>query len=157
MKETVLTNAELGSYTPGQGYNTVRFIYDWSNTDYDNSKIKDALTYYMSNFLNQEKLKDIDNYKIRLISKEELINNLFFEITDNDGDYHSTDNTPTWAYKNFGEKNGKVYNGYYTMTSYNFSYAWAVDNYGWLRHDGSKDNDYYGVRPVINLLKLSIE
>ena len=157
MKETVLTNAELGSYTPGQGYNTVRFIYDWSNTDYDNSKIKDALTYYMSNFLNQEKLKDIDNYKIRLISKEELINNLFFEITDNDGDYHSTDNTPTWAYKNFGENNGKVYNGYYTMTSYNFSYEWAVDNYGWLRHDGHKDNDYYGVRPVINLLKSSIE
>ena len=96
-------------------------------------------------------LKEVNKYKARLITYEELFDNLGYEIqtcgTDECKKY--TEKTPNWVY------NSNYY--YWTMSPEedSASHVWNV------YYSGSLGNfdvfDYYGVvRPVINLLKSAI-
>ena len=123
MKETALTAAEIGdaySYkdnNAGQPY----MAYYWSSTchysgtygtdtynsvddsgcsghnDYAGSKIKQAVEGYMTNYLDESKLKTIDGYKIRLITLDELIDNLGFSPneTPSSVNYRTSGSTQT--------------------------------------------------------------
>ena len=102
-------------------------------------------------------LKEVDGYKIRLITVDELESNLgYTQRTGTNIYYYDSENTPTWVYQNFGYQNKNVYS-YWTMTSYsnNSSFVWYVSGSNILGY-GPVSNTY-GIRPVINLLKSAIE
>ena len=68
------------------------------------------------------------------------------------------DNTPTWVYQSFGERQNGVY-GYWLMdanSSENQSRMWYMD-YDGMVNTGNISGTGKGVRPVINLLKSAIE
>ena len=180
MKETVLTASEIGdAYSikvndTGQPY----MAYYWSSTchqngtfgtdtynssdgsgcdghnDYAGSKIKQVVDNYMTNYLDESKLKALDGYKIRLITLDELIDNLGFSPNETPSSvyYGSSGSTPSWVYNNLG--NGE--SSYWTMSpdADVASQAWYVTSRAQVF---SRVVQYYydgsGVRPVINLLK----
>ena len=169
MKETVLTNAKLGEYAYNGTYDTME--YTWTdnchndnheystssrycdNTNsYATSKVKEFLEGTYINTLGANNLKEVDGYKIRLITVDELTSNL--GCASNGSNYTCTSSQyASWVYQNFGEKQNNVY-GYWTMTpdpDYS-SAVWHVE------HSGNLGSDhvygyYRGIRPVINLLK----
>ena len=176
MKETVLTNSELGNYAYNSTYNSMEFTWtetchnanhgynsedksDCTNTNnYANSKVKEFLEETYINTLGADKLKEIDGYKIRLITLEELQDNLGVSKTIT-ASFYETDisNTPTWVYQNY-KKNQSNVDGYWTMTpkennSFCMCYVMGSSVYTSM----SVYYDQLGVRPVINLLKSAIE
>ena len=182
MKETVLTNAELGEYAYNGTYDTMSYYWDdnchpaaygystssdssanCANTNsYATSKVKEMLEGTYINTLGSNKLKEVDGYKIRLITLEELQQNLGISTTMV-ATWYDVDaiNTPTWVYQNFGDQSNNVYT-YWTMTSSPDSSfrLWCVilDGHGSSGNViGSSVYNNYGVRPVINLLKSAIE
>ena len=75
IKENVLTNAELGEYVCGT--NTARFtVISPYTSDYATSNVKAAVEAYMASKGMISELIEINGYKIRLITYDELINNL---------------------------------------------------------------------------------
>ena len=172
MKETVLTNAELGDYAFNSSYNAMEFtwtdschnsnhgyannIWNCDNANiYSESKIKEMLETRYLPIVGADHLKEIDGYMIRLITVEELISNLgCTSISCTSSTYAS------WVYQNFGNQSKSAY-GYWTMTPHpdSSSSALHISSMGEIDQNNVNDNyyDYYGVRPVINLLKSSIE
>ena len=175
MKERVLTNAELGEYAYNGTYDTMEYTwtetcheanrgyssYDFSNCDntngYATSKVKEMLEIRYLPTIGADNLKEVDGYKIRLITLEELDNNLGC----NSSDYScKSSQYATLVHKNFGDRNKGVY-GYWTMTPISDSHhessssMWHVDGLGYL-DDIMVISDGTGVRPVINLLKVNI-
>ena len=101
--------------------------------------------------LGTNKLKEVDGYKIRLITVDELTSNL--ECTNNSCE---SSQYTTWVYQHFGDLS-KNTSRYWTMsevTDYSSS-VWVVDLEGLIVDSNVLDYDN-GVRPVINLLKFSI-
>ena len=142
-----------------QKYLTIRFLRRYIKNGIDFLSILEE-TYI--NTLGSDNLKEVDGYKIRLITTEELnaylgwVNLNSTAKTDNENA-----NVPTWIYQNFGVLSDYSSNnlyGYWTMTpcpDYS-SRVWNVNSTGYLsNNDGVHDNGH-GVRPVINLLKSSI-
>ena len=132
------------------------------HNDYEGSKVKEYLDGTYINTLGTENLKEIEGYKIRLITTEELNTNLGWNSLDKEVTDSDNSNVPTWVYQNFGElsdySNGLM--GYWSMTPYDeFDNAQSIQisSYGCL---GGTCAWYLpamtGVRPVINLLKSSI-
>ena len=167
LKETVLTNAELGNYAYDTGYDTMSYYWDdnchpaaygYTNESYscDNtnsyatSKVKEFLEGTYINTLGTNNLKEVDGYKIRLITVDELVSNLGCTSSR-----CSESSYASFVYQNFGDQNKNVYS-YWTMTSYsnNSSRVRYVNNTGRLGHGGVSHRS--GVRPVINLLKANI-
>lgn len=117
------------------------------NNNYELSDIKKIVDNYSNSKLNLDDLKKVNGYKVRLITKEELINNFHYE---ND---KQTESTPKWIYENASiwtmskveDTNNKVY---------------IVDKQYGLNKITVWGGDYvyrYGyVSPVINLLKEKI-
>ena len=181
MKERVLTNAELGEYAYNETYDTMEYTwtetchnanhgysnssYNCDNTNsYETSKVKEMLEGTYINTIGADNLKKLDGYKIRLITTNELnedlgwINLQATAQTDNENA-----NVPAWIYQNFGDRSKNV-NGYFTMTPLpdQSSRVWYVIDSGKLGRGGVENNEYgglgrIGVRPVINLLKSAIE
>ena len=168
MKETVLTNSELGSYAYNSTYDTMEYTwtdnchnnnhgyssssYSCNNTNgYATSKVKEMLETRYLPTIGESNLKEVDGYKIRLITVDELTSNLGCTSS-------SCSSSPyaSWVYQNFGDKSKNVY-GYWTMTPYpnNSSYVWHVLSSGQV-FDHNVYYYYGGVRPVINLLKSNI-
>ena len=147
LKETVLTNAELGTYAPNSTYDSARF---GSTTDYETSNVKEAVEKYIIEKGITEELKQIDKYKIRLITTDEVINNLGWTSGTGTSVTTSGNNVPKWVYQNFGG------NSYWTMTSdaNNSSSVWYVHTYG--NFISGNTQGINGVRPVINLYKTAI-
>ena len=175
MKERVLTNAELGEYAYNGTYDTMSYY--WDNTchpkaygysssdstgcsghnDYAGSKVKEMLEGTYINTLGADNLKEVDGYKIRLITVDELESNLGYTKRTGTAIYdYNSENTPTWVYQNFGDQSKNVYS-YWTMTPYpnNSSYVWNVYSNGQVDFN-RVNNGSGGVRPVINLLKSNI-
>ena len=182
MKEKVLTHDELGenyaiTSSGGTEYDTM--AYYWSDTchgghtygtttyetsdtsgceghnDYEGSKVKEYLEGTYINTLGSDNLKEIDGYKVRLITTEELNANLGWTSLNKLATESDNSNVPTWVYQNFGDTSKNVY-GYWTMTprpDYS-SNVWYVSYGGQVLIDYV--NYLNGVRPVINLLKSSI-
>ena len=157
IKETVLTSEELGDYAYSDGYNTVQFSSD-KYSDYSTSNVKKAIEAYAKakGIINSLE-PDENGYKIRLLTKEELEENLGWK--SGLGTYANTtgNSVPKWVYSSYGEDENKVM-GYWTMSVKFASFenmAWRVN---FSSHSGTAVlNHYlYGVRPVINLSKSAI-
>ena len=174
MKEKILTNAVLGSYASSPDNDAMEFTwndnchnnnhgctdyaYSCDNTNnYNESKVKEFLEGTYINTLGTNNLKEINGYKIRLITLEELQQN--FGWTELNAYATSGDNSsvPTWVYRDFTVD--KIAYGYWTMTP-----KPSPSNNVWFMSTSEQLNVYYGhdygntgVRPVINLLKSAIE
>ena len=133
-----------------------------NHNDYAGSKIKEFLEGTYINTLGADKLKEVDGYKIRLITLEELELNLGYEKQVGTDLYsYSSTNTPAWVKNGFGKGSNSHSNvfGYWTMSGVadSSSGVWVV---GDVYIYGYYPDIYYtniGVRPVINLLKSAIE
>ena len=178
MKEIVLTPEELGSYaqtitcslsnvnnhsygciTVGESKAIAAMKYNSVSNVYNKSKVKEMLETRYLPTLGEVNLKEIDGYKIRLISLAELESNLGYTKRGTYQYNSSLENTPIWVYQNFGETLYGI-NTYWTMTPHpNYSnYVWYVNKAGWISSYGVNYPEmYYSVRPVINLLKSSIK
>ena len=168
MKERVLTNSELGNYAfnrsddvmeytwadncHNKNHGYAKFNYKCNNTNsYATSKVKEMLEGTYINTLGTNNLKEVDGYKIRLITVDELVSNLGCTSS-------SCSSSPyaSWVHQNFGDQSKKVYT-YWTMT--------PVPDYSsrvWFVYAAGRLGDDYvnydrGVRPVINLLKAHIQ
>jgi hypothetical protein len=170
MKKTVLTNSELGSYAYNSTYDTMEYTwtdnchhnnhgyssYDTSNCDntngYGTSKVKEMLETRYLPTIGESNLKEVDGYKIRLITVDELTSNLGCTSS-------SCSSSPyaSWVYQNFGDKSKNVY-GYWTMTPHpDYSYrVLSVASLGQVSSYYHVGGSGSGVRPVINLLKSNI-
>ena len=167
MKETVLTNSELGSYAYNSTSDTMEYTwtdnchnnnhgyssssYSCNNTNgYATSKVKEMLETRYLPTIGESNLKEVDGYKIRLITVDELTSNLGCTSS-------SCSSSPyaSWVHQNFGDQSKNVY-AYWTMTPYpdGSSRLWYVNLYGPVGSDYVYNNR--GVRPVINLLKSNI-
>ena len=100
MKKMVLTNAELGTYASSSGSVTMKY-HDSSNV-YATSKVKEFLEGTYINTLGEFNLKEIDGYKIRLITVDELINNLGWKTGTDTSVTYDGNSVPDWVYKNMG-------------------------------------------------------
>ena len=173
-----VTNGEYGCTTEGETVTDTRdtIQYYWSDTchsdgygytdydasgcsghnDYEGSKVKEYLEGTYINTLGENNLKEVDGYKIRLITTDELNANLgWVNLNTTAKTDNENANVPTWIYQNFGDTNKGVW-GYWTMTplSEYSSLVWFVSDAGHLYNNIVSFN--YGVRPVINLLKSNI-
>ena len=192
MKNKPLTNVELGNYAY---QNSDKMEYYWSSTchrdgiydgynyasndysgcsghnNYAESKIKEFLEGTYINSFNEKELKEVDGYKVRLITEEELRNNLSFGsansialLTNCCG--YST-NVPEWVYKMFNSYPTYSGNGYWTMSpsSSDSGKSIALD----VKYENVTGHRYYGIelnhvyvcnrdriRPVINVFKDNI-
>ena len=180
MKETILTNSELGTHASTSSSNTMNYYEDEdtcyvinNDTDprskitdcknsYETSKVKFFLENIYINTLGAPKLKYVEGYKIRLITANELNENLGWSSLDRYASEGDNTNVPAWVYTGFGEEqNDNI--GYWTMTPSNnrLSHVRAVRRHGVSSFTGSLYEygvyENHGVRPVINLLKSSIE
>ena len=187
MKEKVLTVEELGEYAIGKltasstaAYSSMSYY--WSDTchdyyaygysssdysgcsghnDYEGSKVKEFLEGTYINTLGSDYLKEVDGYKIRLITTEELNTNLgwshlYSTIVSNE----QNDAVPLWVYKNFETEEIIAY---WTMSAFEYETAQSQVNVVYKESnertflDRRRVSDInVGVRPVINLLKPSI-
>ena len=169
MKETVLTNSELGSYAYNSTSDTMEYTwtdnchnnnhgyssssYSCDNTNgYATSKVKEMLETRYLPTIGESNLKEVDGYKIRLITVDELTSNLGCTSS-------SCSSSPyaSWVHQNFGDQSKNVY-GYWTMTPHPdySSYVWFVGSNGRVSDDDVNYLRSSGVRPVINLLKSNI-
>ncbi len=73
MKETVLTNSELGKYA--NGVTDTMYFHENCNV-YATSKVKEMLETSYLPTIGANNLKEVDGYKIRLITTDELTSNL---------------------------------------------------------------------------------
>ena len=165
LKENILTHDELGDYATTSTSN--QMSYYWNDTchysgkygysskdisgcdghnDYEGSKMKEFLEGTYINLIGSSDLKEISGYKIRLITKEELQNNLGYGNSNS-----KNDNVPIWV-------SDSSYH-YWTMTPYasNSSSVWSVNSSGLINPYGVVCNYTLGVRPVINLYKAAID
>lgn len=161
MKETVLTNSELGEYAY-QSSDSMSYYWDnnchpdWygyndyvqSNCDnrnnYKGSKVQEMLEEHYVKLLGEDNLVVVNDYKIRLIKAEELINN-FDYFNDS-----ASEKTPSWL--------KGLTSAVWTMTPYsNSTYTYIVKT---TVYNGLSTNTVIGsssVRPVINLKKSVID
>ena len=174
LKENVLTATEIGnnySYRNNNGVAQNKMGYYWGDTchavgtygtdtytsqdlsgcgghnDYAGSRVNEVVDNYMTNYLDTIELKEVDGYKARMITIDELVNNLGW--TSGSGFVSQEgNNVPIWVYNsdywviNIISSNDLRYvasSGYFS--GYNVLYAYSTK----------------GVRPVINLYKDAIE
>ena len=126
LKEKVLTNAELGEYTYSNASDTM--AYYWSDTchypgqygytnydlsgcaghnDYEGSKVREYLEGTYINTLGPDTFKEVEGYKIRLITSEELNANLgWVNLNVTAKPDNENANVPLWIYDS----------SYWTMT-----------------------------------------
>ena len=134
------------------GYNGSKWIYDGCTTDYAKSEVKYVVDAWALDKLKASDLKeDKTGYSVRLITFDDLVDNLGYTITNENTWYTPTaDVTPSWVY------NSKYY--YWTMSQREDS----TDSVWFVYPDGDV-NDYYvhycagSVRPVITILKSALQ
>ena len=133
------------------GYVNSSYVGTGCTNDYDQSEVKYAVDAWAKDkFASSDLRVDATGYSARLISLEELQNNLGYASTGSGTIAHSTNgDTPSWVY------NSNYW--YWTMSQYEDSTlsVWGVGSDGYLFHDSFVSlNSYSGrVRPVVTLLK----
>ena len=149
------TSATCGYPTAGNS----TFVTTGCTTDYAQSEVKYAVDAWAADKFQASDLKDDETgYSARLITFNELVNNLGYSIKNGETSYTATaDYTPSWIY------NSNYW--YWTMSQYGDSAlgVWFVGYDGGLYGGNvySSDNivygNYYGVvRPVVTLLKSAL-
>ena len=135
------------------GYVNSTWIYDGCTTDYAQSEVKYAVDAWAKDKFQSSDLKDDETgYSARLLTFDELVDNLGYTIIDGDTRYSpSAENTPNWVY------NSNYW--YWTMSPFQDAAlrVWFVDPYGGLYRGNYV---YYAasgaVRPVVTLLKSAL-
>ena len=138
------------------GYNGSKWIYDGCTTDYAKSEVKYVVDAWALDKLKANDLKeDKTGYSARLITVDDLVDNLGYTIIDGNTYFTPTaDVTPSWVY------NSKYW--YYTMSQYedSSSIVWIVRVNGNVGggsvHNNGGNYRLGSVRPVITLLKSAI-
>ena len=125
--------------------NCVNYDMSGCSSSYSSSNVKTILQEYLQTF-GEDNLKEVSNYKIRLITTNDLINLGWTDL--NKTATTSPNSVPRWVYSV----------GYWTMTPSSSNRVVSVYSSG----NNLRGNEQYvylsnGVRPVINLLKSSIE
>lgn len=156
LKDKPLTASELGKYAINNGEDYGNIMYYNNNctnnndcNNYNKSDIKIVLDSYIVSI--NDDLKEVNGYKIRLITLDELVN-LGFKDNTNTLYYEMNDTTPFWIGSNGGEywvmPSNNINNNTFVVSDYNNnSYV----------YESSTDNTLALVRPVINLKKSAIK
>ena len=124
------------------------WVYDGCTTDYNYSDVR----YVVDNW-SDEKTNSNDVIEIRILSLNDLVENLgyeYYEETTSSG-YHTTQLTPDWLIIN---------NYYWTMSQFNDSpsLVWNISSNGQLSGAGVGNGSTNGlVRPVITIKKTVLE
>lgn len=118
------------------------YIDTTNNNQVNYNSINGILNNYASNIISD--LKEVDGYKIRLITIDELIK-LGFNDKTNTNYYEDSDKTPYWI--------GLNNSNYWVMDKSFMVVNYEGNNYMY----EASDNDYAYVRPVINLYKSAIK
>ena len=148
----IISGTEIASKVNLSGtYAEVAFL---TKSDYSQSVIKQVVDVWANSKLTISDLKEVGNYKERLIKFEDLINNLGYDRATFIVSYYQVnpEYTPSWVY------NDNYW--YWTMSQVEDSnyQVWSVGNSG---HLNEYEVDYGSlngaVRPVINLLKDKVE
>ena len=147
-------------------YSNVNCVYDPNSkyysgcsTDYETSDIKYVVDAWANSTLDDSELSiDENNYKVRLITMNELLNNLGYSnsVLDGTGYKLIPEYTPEFVYNsNYS---------YWTMSSFEDSNynIFTVEESGWLSYYpvcglSNPTQRFHTVRPVINLYKTSID
>ena len=120
-------------------------------TDYNNSEIKYVVDAWGADKLAVTDLKeDSLGYKVRLIARDDLINNLGYDDKPSTTGPSTNGQTPNWVYNNNYD--------YYTMNPFGDSNSsvWFLQSNGILYQYGTVYDSSKVIRPVINLLKTAI-
>ena len=135
-------------------------------TNYNQSKVKSFIDFWVSNHFNDEDLVSIDGYKARLLNVDDLLSYLGYSPSNviTDSYYEVNDDVPKWMY------NDKY--SYWTMSSYNDlnKLMYTIQKNGnTVANTHYIDNTYYSfyyggmvygknaIRPVINLNKCVLD
>ena len=117
------------------------------STNYNISNIKNVVDNW-ANAKIGDNLVSVNGYKSRLLTKNDLLGKFGYSYILDVSSYElsPTSNTPRWVYNN--------YYSYYTMSGYEDSneFIYYVSNNG-DSPIGTIYNDYYAIRPVINIKK----
>ena len=133
------------------GYNG-SYVDTGCTTDYAQSEVKYVVdAWSLDKFSTGDLVEDETGYSARLIAKDDLIENLDYEIINNGSVFYGQkgESTPSWVYNS-------IY-VYWTMSQYEDSASRV-----WLVYSGGNVSDFnvfsfnHVVRPVITLLKSSI-
>ena len=133
-----------GYATPGGSYSS-----SGCTTNYDSSDIKHVVDDWATTKFSNNELKEVDGYKARLATKEELQPIGWPSCSSNATWCSKETETPNWIY------NSNYW--YWTMSQWNNSSSnvWSVYSDGYLRgNDVCNDGD--AVRPVLNIYKSKI-
>ena len=137
---------------PTAGTNT--YVETGCTTDYAQSEVKYAVDAWAADkFQASDLIVDETGYSARLITIDELTNNMGYEIINNGSAIYGqkADSTPDWVY------NIKYY--YWTMSPHEDSarFVWVVSGDGNVSTLNVCRSDVdYVVRPVVTLLKSAI-
>jgi len=141
LKENPLTKTEIDTLNTGitveDEYGRVQF---GESTDYSTSTVKQVVDAWKNTAV-----KSVDSASVRLITYDELTDNLGYEKKNRGTIYPSSGgNTPNWVYNSNS--------GYWTMSQFeDSSNVWYVLYNGGI--DGIGPGNYYMVRPVLELNK----
>ncbi len=134
------------------GYKGSGWIGTGCTTDYAKSEVKYVVDAWALDKLKANDLKeDKTGYSVRLITFDDLVDNLGYTITDENTWYAPTaDVTPSWVY------NSNYW--YWTMSPHedSTSNVWYVDNGGNV-YSTSVNYDEVSVRPVITIKKSALQ
>ena len=128
------------------GYNGSNWIYDGCTTDYNSSEVKYVVDAWAADKFQNDELKEVDNYKARLVQKEEVRSQFYPSCRESASNCSIESATPSWLY------NSNYY--YWTMSQHQSfsSSVWSVFGDGRLRYSYVYTSSG-AVRPVINLYK----
>lgn len=117
-------------------------------TDYDSSEIKYIIDNWANDFFQNNELVEVNGYKARLITKEELQNNL--KLTNNSCPYSFVCNVNV-DYWTMTQDDREEYKNYMWC-----KHGW-YNNYGDFIINSVYSTGYNTIRPVINIKKSAIE
>ena len=157
LKQTPLTQGEVNRYLnvsqASYDANDIQYksgciYFGECSADYDNSDVKKVVDAWAQDNLDLEKLVEVKGYKVRLITIDDLIENLGFinQKIDTHDYFIKTEDTPVQIYES-GEK-------FWTMNRYEDS-----DRYVYFYSDRANSIDVDSknkIRPVINLYKCEL-
>ena len=148
IKGDALTSQEIQKYYDGEISNLGKYglVYN-SSSNYNNpSSLKTIVDGWVEDTFGDDAY-ELDSYKARLLTGDELVEDLFFEydrISYGQG-YIAGDDTPEWAVRGYR---------YWTMTDYLMVGAYNQGAY----HTDSLSGYYYSaaIRPVVNVKKRAL-
>ena len=149
LKDKWLTNEELGDYATGD---TDKMIFGLENSQYSQSLVKEFLENTYINKLGDDKLKEVNGCKIRLLYHNEVLSAM--NNYRNNGYLWMSTDAEEWLYKDL---DGNIVTDYWVAHNNTNLYVLSI---AYSSNQVIYGNDSYNlsiqVRPVINLLKSSI-